>query len=236
MKIQLRGMEKVPPKYHAEFYQSANLLGKVIVGPATGYPKSLVIEVTAKSIDDKGAILGYAAPETCYPQSCYSGEGLPSHGYMVFDTADLDEMQKEHTLFNVSLHEMLHVCGLGTLWEVKNLVEDLNTDDPVYIGKHAVDEYRLVMGDPSLTSIPVENEGGVGTIHSHWRKRVFGNEVFIGEITGESQPLSRITIGALEDLGYVVNYDYAEHYQIDTEGLEAANDDDYYATLAGDKS
>ena len=230
MRVQLNNMPNVPKKYRNAFYKAATHLAKIIVGPASGYPKSLTITVTVKEIDRVGNTLGYAYPENvvCYPINCYAGQGLPSHGRMVFDSADLDEMVKDKTLFSVVFHEMLHVCGLGTIWEGKKLVKDLDTNNPVYVGEHALAEYRKLTNNPSLTSIPLENEGGAGTRNVHWRQKTFGNEVFIGVTTGEFQPISRMTIAALEDLGYVVDYSHADPYKlINTEGLSPANDDHY---------
>ena len=229
-------MPNVPKKYHKTFYKAAIRLANIIKGPASGYPKSLTITVTVKEIDKVGNTLGYAYPETvvCYPINCYAGQGLPSHGHMVFDLADLDEMIKDKTLFSVVFHEMLHVCGLGTIWEGKKLVKDLDTNNPIYIGENALAEYRKLTSNPSLISIPLENKGGAGTRNVHWRQSTFGNEVFIGVTTGESQPISRMTIGALEDLGYVVNYEHADPYKlINTEGLSAANDSHHDLTKNG---
>jgi Leishmanolysin len=53
----------------------------------------------------------------------------------------------------------------------------------------------------------VEDGGGGGTRGSHWDESVYDDELMTGyvEAEGEHNHLSRITLGALEDLGYVVN-------------------------------
>jgi len=69
----------------------------------------------------------------------------------------------------------------------------------------------LYSGNP----VPVENTGGSGTRDSHWRETTFGRELMTGFYnSGALNPLSRITIGSLEDLGYQVNYNASEPYSI----------------------
>ena len=54
---------------------------------------------------------------------------------------------------------------------------------------------------------------GAGTFNSHWRESVFGSELMTGYLnSGAANPLSRLTIGAMEDLGYTVNYSVAQTY------------------------
>src|SRR4051794_6205534 len=51
------------------------------------------------------------------------------------------------------------------------------------------------------TPVPVENTGGPGTRDSHWREAVFGNELMTGFVGPAGNPLSRTTVGSLQDLG-----------------------------------
>ena len=170
------------------------------------------ISATAPVIDGPGGTLGQAGPT----RTRQTGSRLPYTGIMEFDSADIVRMENEGTLMGVILHEMGHVLGLGTLWELKNLVIGVGTDDPRYTGGNALREYRQLAGNPTAPSIPVENTGGPGTADSHWRESVFGTEIMTGfaERAGVAMPISRITVGALEDLGYTVNYVAADPYMI----------------------
>jgi hypothetical protein len=63
-------------------------------------------------------------------------------------------------------------------------------------------------------TLPVENKGGQGTRNSHWRETVFGNELMTGFLSGTTQPLSRMTIASLADLGYKVDPSVADEFNL----------------------
>jgi hypothetical protein len=57
-----------------------------------------------------------------------------------------------------------------------------------------------------MSSILLEDDGGSGTASAHWEKKVFGNELMTGVISGYPV-ISPITLGLLEDSGwYTVDY------------------------------
>ena len=66
--------------------------------------------------------------------------------------------------------------------------------------------------------VPIENCVGVsgcgpGTFNSHWREGVFFNELMTGYLnSGVVNPLSALTLAAMQDLGYTVNMSAAEPY------------------------
>lgn len=164
----------------------------------------VLIYASGVHIDGPGGILGQAGPN--YIRS----NGLPITGVMQFDLHDLEEMYTEGSLADVIVHEMGHVLGLGTLWQ--RLVRGLNTDDPVFVGENAMREYGSLIKRPP-TPVPVENTGGPGTRGGHWRESVFDHELMTGWLDRGTNPLSRMTLGALADLGYAVNFDAADEYQ-----------------------
>ena len=49
-----------------------------------------------------------------------------------------------------------------------------------------------------------------------WRESVFQTELMTGYSSPGNDPISRVTIGALEDLGYEVNYNAADNYSLNT--------------------
>ena len=133
--------------------------------------------------------------------------GLPYHGIMRLDSADLAAMASNGTLLDVITHEMGHVLGLGTLWSSFGLRSGSS-----YIGAGALNAYHQLGGSGS--TIPLETGGGTGTALVHWSDAVFGNELMTGYISGTSNPLSIMTIGSLQDMGYRVNYAAANAYSI----------------------
>ena len=64
------------------------------------------------------------------------------------------------------------------------------------------------------TPVPVENRGGGGTRDSHWRETVFQQELMTGWVGEKPNPMSRLTIASLKDIGYVVDLTKAETYKL----------------------
>jgi hypothetical protein len=130
---------------------------------------------------------------------------------MQFDSADMAMMEHNGSLLKVVVHEMAHVLGIGTLWDMMGLLSGTSTNNPVYIGANATAAYNQIFGLNS-TSVPVENTGGPGTRLGHWRESIFTNEVMTGWVNSGAMPISRITIGSMADMGYQVNYAAADVY------------------------
>lgn len=170
----------------------------------------LRIDAKGEIIDGPRGTLGQAGPEFIRRDS-----SLPITGSMTFDTADLASMESDGSLEDVIIHEMGHVLGLGTLWEEMGLVEGANTSNWRYTGPNAAREFGALMGRDSAP-VPVETDGGAGTAGGHWDEETFRTELMTGFVNGASNPLSRVTIACLEDMGYEVNYDVADGYSLPT--------------------
>lgn len=181
----------------------------------------VVIEAQGRNIDGPAGILGQAGPTHVRPANAGASAFLPVKGVMAFDTADLASMEQRGTLRDVIAHEMGHVLGIGTIWETKNLLQGAGTNNPTFHGQGAMEEYGRLRGT-GPTPVPVENTGGEGTADGHWRETVFRNELMSGFISGQGNPLSRVTAASLKDLGYVVNMEAAEKFELVTNLLELA--------------
>ena len=202
------------PTYQAAFTQAAARWTQIITADIPdvstsqwGLVDDLLIDASIVSIDGAGGILGQAGPDWVR-----NGSLLPVHGIMEFDSADVAGMFNNGTWTDVILHEMGHILGIGTLWNslgLKNSAGD-------YIGARALAEYRALSGNAAATSVPVERSGGSGTAGAHWSESVFNAELMTGfaESPGVAMPISRMTIGALQDLGYTVNYSAADAYTL----------------------
>ena len=90
--------------------------------------QALVINARGMKIDGPGTILGQSWPSHFLPN------GLPAMGSMEFDKADLAEMEQDNTLESVILHEMGHVLGIGTIWDVKGFLVDAGRENPRFVG------------------------------------------------------------------------------------------------------
>ncbi|MDR2395776.1 MAG: hypothetical protein LBD57_04185 [Endomicrobium sp.] len=198
-------------------------------------------------------VLGQATPDT-FSMNLSSSPflaiyAIPETGHMTFnsDSYTLDTSNSYYsTFFPVVYHEMAHVLGFGTLWnidltlfsdfytylvlnypqyaalEYANKVLD-TTDRTKFIGRNALAMWRSgIPGHEEDTFVPIENEGGEGSIYSHWdqsnidysdyRNRDFKFELMTAglELQGSTNEivdvfLSLLTIASLEDIGYSGN-------------------------------
>lgn len=171
------------------------------------------IDAEATQIDGAGSILGQAGPIDLRP-----GSFLPATGVMSFDSADLAQMERDGSLVSVIVHEMGHVLGFGTLFHRLGLIIGAGGADPEFTGENATREYAdlLGAGGPRPGTVPLANVGGAGTRDGHWREEVFANELMTGFLDDGANPISRMTIGAFEDLGYSVDYSRADLYRMPT--------------------
>ena len=90
-----------------------------------------------------------------------------------------------------------------------------------------------MVGEADPIPVPVANTGAVSTRFLHFRELTFGNELMTGMIAEADNPISRVTIANLEDIGYSVNYDAADSYQLPPPGgmaITAASQDRTYKT------
>jgi hypothetical protein len=186
----------------------------------SGTIDDIKVQVVIDSIDGAGSILGGAGP--CILRST---SGLPSLGFIKLDSADLATMTQAE-LNDLLLHEMGHVLGFGTLWPDQGLLtgacpEDPNvttcSTDPQFLGAVGRQKYHDMGG--LATNVPVEGTGGAGTWNSHWRESVFENELMTGFIGSGANPLTAMTIGSMQDLGYTVDYSSAEPLGFTLAGL-----------------
>jgi hypothetical protein len=162
----------------------------------------------------EGNILGQAGPTHLRPASAGSFAFLPARGIMTFDIFDLKQMEENGTLNDVITHEMGHVLGFGpTVWQLKSVVKTTNSKNPTFRGMAAMTEFGILRGSKPA-SVPLENIGGPGTRAAHWRNTVFRNELMTGFVDLGPNPLSRLTIASLQDIGYVVDMNAAEPYNL----------------------
>ncbi len=195
----------------AVFTQAADRWAQVIVGdlPNATYNgvavDDVLIDASGVAIDGAGGVLGQAGPDRLR-----SGSLLPVHGVMQFDTADLAQLEATGQLFNVIVHEMGHVLGIGTIWQQKGLLTGAGGTNPRFTGAQATAAYNQIFG--TTGAVPVENSGGSGTRDAHWRESVFGRELMTGFLNSGTNPLSRVTAASLADLGYTVDLNAADAY------------------------
>ena len=170
---------------------------------------SILIDVLLQPIDGPGAVLGAAGP--CLVRNA---DFLTVYGIMFFDVDDLDFLEDIGFFDEVVIHEMGHVLGFGTLWDFgRNLLEG-GAPDPRFTGPLAIAAYADLGGDGT---VPVEgDQGGAGTLFSHWDETTFFNELMTGFLnsSANANPLSDLSVASMGDLGYVVNLGTGDRYRL----------------------
>lgn len=192
--------------FKSYFDMAAQAISDIVVGDlpsvASAYKDGFVDDLYIKVMVDSsitGTLLGYAGPE-----DLRDGSKLPSAADMYTTPAVLSRLGQAQSV-DFIVHETLHAMGLGTLW---NNFKLLNLSGN-YIGANALDAYRELTGKLGLTSVPVDAGSG------HFSESALGNEILTPTI-GRNSFISVVSIGALEDLGYVVDYTEAESFVLPT--------------------
>jgi len=184
----------------------------------------VVIDAQGMLIDGPGTpgegnILGQAAPTVVRVPSL-----LPARGIMQFDTFDLLSLEVQGQLENVIVHEMGHVLGIGTLWQDHELLVRGGTADPIFVGSRAAAEWGRILRADRPVPVPVANMGGPGSADGHWREGILMNELMTPRLNDGTNPISRVTIASLADLGYAVDLAAADEFPFSTPAFVLAGD------------
>lgn len=176
----------------------------------------VVIFVQVTPIDGVGRVLASAGPCVSRTQSRF-----PVIGIMRFDSDDVAALAANGRVSAVVLHEMLHVIGIGTLWQTPEMLTGAGTTDPRFLGALAASHCISSGGLASCSDgrVPVENTGGAGTREAHWRESSFDAEVMTGFVEPNAEmPFSTMSIASLADLGYTINLLAGDPFQVPVPG------------------
>ncbi|WP_419859188.1 hypothetical protein [Candidatus Palauibacter irciniicola] len=131
--------------------------------------------------------------------------------------------------YEVMLHELGHVFGIGTYWysgdvRLVNVPSDTRRVDTHFPGPNAVAAFDAAGGSGytggkvPVTNDPAEDADAGG----HWRSVLCGEIMTRGNCPGEELTVvSAITLGALADLGWVVDMSVAEDYALPSRDMAA---------------
>ena len=114
-----------------------------------------------------------------------------------------------HFLWNTGLHEIGHVLGIG-FWRKSGMLLRLN-GDVHFAGPQAIAAFNRAGGtDYQGAKVPIDRD------RAHWHRNVLSGELMSRE--GFNEALSAITLGALSDLGYTVDFSAADPYELPSPG------------------
>ncbi len=169
--------------------------------------------------DEDSSTLARAGPCT------WSGR-LPNYGSMMVNQRRLDFMTSSQSLEHVAIHELGHVLGIGTIWRAR--ADQLLRPGLTHCNDSALDPELPRTYKGALAVGEFNDLGGVGEPPvapgcGHWHQQTFVNESMVPSRVinpdGDNlTPVSRVTLGSLHDLGYVVAYEMADAYTLPLEG------------------
>lgn len=196
----------VPAAVRTATIQAANRWSRVITGDVPGvtvgplfiddFEMVVQMGLLGGAPEGPGGVLANARP-TAFRGP---GTGLPYSGITGIDPNDIT--MNPGALQDVLTHEIGHALGFtpGATVFSQWIVGD------TFTGANAVREFNSLFGRAG-TSVPLQPG-----IRAHWDESVFGNELMSPSTALNGDFISRVTIGALADMGYTVNYAAAEAY------------------------
>lgn len=188
----------------------------------------MVLMVDLAPIDGPGGTLGSAGPFSIRFDPALGSPAVNTiFGRLSLDISDLQSLDFQQ-LFALSFHEVGHIVGLGTLWNLAtsnpaiggmDLVSGQNTTDPRYEGPMGNAEFAELDDAPGCTGqtkIPIEADGGAATAGGHWDEDKFDQEIMTGfsEPAGVDQPISEMTIASVGDFLYEIDRSAADSYRL----------------------
>ena len=107
---------------------------------------------------------------------------------------------------NLLLHEITHILAFHPFFFETLGMSKIYGSASYITSSKAVAKAREHFGCSSLTQIPLENQGGSGSVGAHWESRYMLGDYMISTDYPD-QAISDITLGLFEDTGfYKVNY------------------------------
>ena len=175
-------------------------------------------------VDIPSYIGGSALVCSSVPEPGFPG-GRPTAGLirLNLDSAgpDPEQVYDFLALERVILHETLHILGIGGFWHGSGYLR-LDVERPEFTGPRATAAFERLYPRRAAAArkrgvhgVPVEDDG------AHWRSSAYAVDGFDATYTvpddimtpggnrAQHNLLTDITLGALEDLGYTVEYHYA---------------------------
>lgn len=208
----------LPASQKSVFERAVSRLQQIIIGDVPGvtlpggqFIDDMQIRAFVETMDP--GINGYARATQFRPGT----GGLPYDGEIHINASRIGNPGIYHTI----IHETLHALGFyGSFFTDVGKASGLGTNQPLFTGPNAVREYGSAFGIASPTGVPLfGDQSQTGSYGSHWSAAI-GTEIMSAGWDSTStalRPFSRITVGALQDIGYQVNYAAADAYTRPTE-------------------
>ena len=135
-----------------------------------------------------------------------NGRGIPYAGETGLNPfyTTLSTLTERLQLLDTITHEMGHALGYTPGAQV--YARWIDRQNSLFTGANALREYRSLFVQPSAPGVPLD------ATTAHWSEAVFDGELMSPIAESGREYISRVTIGALDDMGYMVDYAAAEPY------------------------
>lgn len=161
-----------------------------------------------------GGTLAQSGPTMYRPQSV---RYLPAAAVLELEQPDFVQLKADGRIDDVLFHELAHGMGFGMLWPYLGLIQGAGTANPSFVGPRGCAEYGALRG-AGPSPIPVQNAGGNGVADVHWREDAFGIELMSPYLPTHPNPVSRLTLASMIDLGYAIDLSQAQPYALPVGG------------------
>ena len=224
--------EDVPNSYRSAFEDAVERWEDIITGDLPyafvegyGYVDDILIEVAIEDIE-----LSFAGVEQTIlaissvldQRDARSAEGaLPTYSRIVINSEEVGTILNLDEFVSNTIGRAL---GFGALWEEFGLVR-LIDGVATYVGANALRELEDLNDDLNgVTALEDGADGGLAA--EYWSEAVFDAELMTSRVEIRrpdagpgtpgipDNPISALTIAAMQDLGYQVNYDEADFYRL----------------------
>jgi len=229
------GSDDYPDLYTEAFEDAVERWEEVITGDLpyalveqVGYVDDILIDVTFADIDL--AFQGVEHPIVANsfvldqrPVETGNGASLPTFSRVFVDTEEADKMRLN--LDELAANAIGRALGFGRLWEELELVYEAD-GVATYTGFNALREIEELSDD--LNGINVLEDGADGALAAeYWGEDILGQELMTpllqfrgaGSIPRPpnvaDNPLSSLTVAAMQDLGYQVDYNASDPFSLD---------------------
>ena len=181
--------------------------------PASVVIDDLLLLVSVGDIDGPGGSIGNSS--WCQGQA----PGIATVSFLHFDESDVMALADSGLLDDAANHLMAHALGLGgVIWRIAGLLFEQG-GSWFFTGAGATAAFDAAGGaDFAGPKVPLDAPPDPGSRLAtfHWSASVFGLEVLAPLVlTDSAAPISRITLAALEDMGYTeIDYSMADDYRL----------------------
>ena len=178
------------------------------------------IYVMVGPLDGAGNVVAMSGP--CLIRTGTLGwAGMPALGAVVLDEADIAQLESDGVLEAVVTREMARALGFSPVaWNFHGFLQNPSLPEEPDADTHmnaplVVAAFNAAGGEGYAgANVPLENGAMPGISDTHWRQSVFGDEVMTPYLTGDSQPLSRITLETLYEVGYEIDVMMADPFTL----------------------